>query len=390
MKSLKFLFFAKVVFASLFIATMFTSCGDDDDTTPVVQVEDGIYVKGTATAFPELNAKALMKSTNNEIGQAPRASLYELYIPIKKDGTFNLVSVAGTTKKTWGPASTFKKIADVDLNIDEPKKGLWKGEIIETTSTFTVPEDGLYHVVFDSELGFGAIAKVEWGVIGAATPGGWGGSTPLTPSAFNTTKMTFESKDAKFTKADWKFRYSDGWKILLSPEVNINTNFGGTVDALAAGGGNFSNAIGGLYTISLTQELGASPKAVFTKTADLPAEDFSNVELGLIGEGLNINGAIHNWSETVMVQKPAKSGDVYTYTFNNVELNNASGFKIREGQTWDKKSYGYPQVKLAGTGAADLSDDGGNFKGAIDKAKYDMTFVIDAKSDTYTFTVNKK
>ncbi len=390
MKSFKFLFFAKVVFASLFFSTLFMSCGDDD---PIVAtpVEDGIYVRGTGTAFADLNAKALMKSTNNEIGQAPRATLYEVYVPVKKGGTFNLVSVAGKVQKTWGPAASFTKVADADLNVDEPKKGLWKGGIVESTSTFSVPEDGLYHVVFDTELGIGAIAKVEWGVIGAATPGGWGGSTALTASAFNLTKMTFESKDAKFTKADWKFRYSDGWKILLSPEVNINTNFGGkAIDALVPGGDNFSNANGGLYTVSLTQELGSAAKAVFTKTADLPAEDFSNVELGLIGEGLNVNGAMHNWDLTVQVQKPTKAGDVYTYKFTNVELNNTSGFKIREGQTWDKKSYGYPQVKLEGTGAGDLSDDGGNFKGAVDKAKYDMTLVIDAKADSYTFTVNKK
>lgn len=389
MKSLKFLFFAKVVFASLFLSTLFISCGDDDPA-PTTRVEDGIYVKGTATAFTELNAKALMKTTNNEVGQKPRATLYELYIPLKKDGSFSLVSVAGAVQKTWGPSATFLRVADADLNTDEPKKGLWKGAIVESTTTFSVPADGLYHVVFDSELGLGAIAKVEWGVIGAATPGGWGGSTPLTASAFNGTKMTFESKNAPFTKSDWKLRYSDGWKILFTPEVNINCNFGGTPAALVPGGDNFSNGVGGLYTISLTQELGSAPKAVFTKTGDLPAENFSNVELGLIGDGLNVGGATHNWNLTVQVQKPAKAGDVYTYIFSNVEVNNTGGFKIREGQTWDKKSYGFPQVKLEGTGAADLSDVGGNFKGAVDKAKYDMTLVIDAKADTYTFRVVKK
>ena len=38
---------------------------------------------------------------------------------------------------------------------------------------FTVPEDGLYHVIVDTEVGVIAIAKVEWGLIGGATPNGW-------------------------------------------------------------------------------------------------------------------------------------------------------------------------------------------------------------------------
>ena len=119
----------------------------------------------------------------------------------------------------------------------------------------------LYHIAFDSEVMIVTIAKVEWGVIGAATPGGWGGSTQLTMGAFDLNTITFEATDVVMTKADWKFRYSNGWKVILDPDfdlgggntgIKVNANFGGAVDALVAGGDNISNEVPGKYTANMT------------------------------------------------------------------------------------------------------------------------------------------
>jgi hypothetical protein len=43
----------------------------------------------------------------------------------------------------------FKIVETAALDVDEPKDGLWKGNLVESTTPFTVPEDGLYHVIVD-------------------------------------------------------------------------------------------------------------------------------------------------------------------------------------------------------------------------------------------------
>jgi hypothetical protein len=86
-----------------------TGCSDDDDTGGGgTVVEDGLYVKGAGTdlriSVPKLYLKLLKmkfcKRQNN---------LLELYIPVKAgaDG-FNIVSVSGTTRKTYGPGAGFQ------------------------------------------------------------------------------------------------------------------------------------------------------------------------------------------------------------------------------------------------------------------------------------------
>ena len=71
-------------FALIAIALGFTACSDDDDEEePPVIVLDGFYVKGAGTAYADFNEKAMMKVTRNEVNQEDRASLLELYIPVK-------------------------------------------------------------------------------------------------------------------------------------------------------------------------------------------------------------------------------------------------------------------------------------------------------------------
>ncbi|MDP2423822.1 MAG: hypothetical protein U1C46_05810 [Bacteroidales bacterium] len=77
----------------------------------------------------------------------------------------------------------------------------------------------------------------RWGLIGSATPGGWGEDTnmmwdPVTKSL----KLTVD-----LTVGDIKFRANDAWDI----------NLGGTPSALTPGGDNIPIALAGNYTIHL-------------------------------------------------------------------------------------------------------------------------------------------
>ena len=76
-----------------------------------------------------------------------------------------------------------------------------------------------------------------WGLIGAATPGGWDTDTDMTWDAGNGVfTVTLD-----LTAGEWKFRANNAWDYDL----------GGTIDALTPGGSNMSISTAGNYTITL-------------------------------------------------------------------------------------------------------------------------------------------
>jgi len=402
MKKNNLIRFSKVAWLMIMaFALTTTSCKKDDPVTPgtdPVIVLDGTYVKGAGTALTDYDAKGMMKITRNEVVQEDRAQLLDIYVAVKggNDG-FNIVTVAGATKTVMGPGADFAQVAEGDLDGDEPVNGLWRGSIVESTTPFTVPEDGLYHVAYDTELGVVTIARVNWGIIGAATPGGWGGSTDLPATGFDLNAMTFTASDVVLTKGDFKFRYSNGWKVILSPDfdlgngnagIKVNSNYGGAVDALVPGGDNIVNDTPGKYTITMVWTLGAGTTATLEKTGDLETIDYSATELGLVGDGIIVDGNPLGWDLTIMNSVPVITDETtYTWTYAGVEVSTDGSFKIREGQDWTGKVIGYPDVTMGGTAAAEFETNGdGNFV-PLTSGTYDFELIIDAVTETYTLNV---
>lgn len=379
----------------------FTSCkddeDDDDDNTTIIL--DGMYISGGATAYADLNSKAMMKATKNEIDQSDRATLYELYIPLKAGSAgFTITKVSGSTKTTYAPGANWADVAQGTT--DEPKVTFQRGSVVAGATKFTVPADGFYHVVIDMEVMKAVIVPVHWGMIGAACENGWSSSVALTESAFNSTSMSWTKTQMTLKKGDFKFRYSDGWKVEIDTVIDLgggkkgikaNTNFGGAVNALVAGGANINNATPGYYTCTLTYTLGTGYTATVTKTGDLPMTDYSTYNMGLVGDGVYNGANPHDWNSTIMKSLPTKTGNVYTWTYANVKVRTAGSFKVRQGDDWTGLILGYPQVTMAGPNAGDFSANGdGNFVPSSDGSTYDFVLAIDAANETYTFTATKK
>ena len=76
-----------------------------------------------------------------------------------------------------------------------------------------------------------------WGLIGDATPGGWGTDTPFTWDATN--KVFTATLDLN-TTGKFKFRANGAWTL----------NYGGTISSLSAGGADMSVATAGNYTVT--------------------------------------------------------------------------------------------------------------------------------------------
>jgi hypothetical protein len=248
---------------------------------------------------------------------------------------------------TYGPASDFAMVPEEELDVEEPQAGLWRGGYTEVTEQFTVPEDGLYHIMLDTELGVAAIAKVEWGVIGGATPGGWSDGTPMT-ATFDQNMMEFSVEEVTMLENNFKFRYSNGWKVILDPDVDlgggetgvkVNSNFGGSLDDLVPGGGDIPNDEYAVYTITMTWQKGEGHSASMVKTGEAePLPEYPE-ELYMIGGALNLEDTDSDgtpdgwqWDLTDVPMIPVHSHPNAFWRI--VWLEASEGFKFAPGREW--------------------------------------------------------
>lgn len=330
-----------------------------------------------------------MKATRNEVGQADRAELLELYIAVKggSDG-FSIVNVVGGTPTSYGAGTDFAVVPEADRTNDEPKVDFWRGSYVASETPFTVTADGLYHVIIDTEFKKAVVVPVAWGMIGGATPNGWGGSTAMTASAFDLNTMTFSITDMELRGGDWKFRYSDGWKVEIdttdsNPDnhVKVNTNYGGSVDALVPGGDNIVNSVPGVYSCSLVWTLGAAYSATLTKTDDLPLTNWTDVICDAVGDGVSADNtnAIADpsgwgWGNKLLADAaPTKNGDVYTWTWTNITLEADAGFKLRTEN-----------------GVAPSNGNGANFDTGLESVDHDASSANVDAATTGNVTVSTK
>jgi hypothetical protein len=392
-----------------------SSCKKDDETTvPPVVVLDGTYVVGSVIAYSGFNVNATMNPTYNEVQndlvpRPIRPQLMELYIPIKAGAAgFTIITVAGSVQTTYRPGTNFAVVATPTK--DEPNVPFQRGSVVTTgTTVFTVPTDGMYHVVIDFGVMTAAIMPVHWGMIGAATPDGWGTSTVMTESAFNLTSMSWTISNMELRGGDWKFRYSNGWKVELDTTldiggglkgVKVNTNLGGLTaaeplpDTLVPGGKNYVNVTPGVYTCTLSYALGAWYVAVLTKTGDLPLTNWTGVKCDAVGEGIAAPPAnptaikdpsTWNWGYQLVGDNagiPTVSGDKYTWTWTAVSLVADKGFKVRTyngvappsgGANFDA---GFSALDVAAS-SANIVDMGGNLSTNL-AGSYTITLIIDA------------
>ena len=331
---------------------------DDPDPEPTpAPVEDGIYVVGAGTALADFDIKGLMKSTNNEVEQEPRAALLEIYVPLKAGAGFNIIKVAGTARTTFGPGADFALVTE--FQPDEPSGKFSRGSIAETETKFTVSEDGLYHVVYDTELGIAVVAKAEWSIIGGATPNGWSDTEMIT--AFNESKVEFTKTELTLTPDIFKFRYTGGWKIFIDADgtVKVNTNLGGTIDALVPGGGDIANSVYGVYTAKLSYELGVGFKASLVKTGDgEPLPEYPEA-MYLVGSATAYGWDEPGTTDEALMHKIAGGGTNDGIYWKIAHLEGGEGFKL-SALKWAEPNIGFEKITEFDAEGVEVTDADGN------------------------------
>lgn len=169
----------------------------------------------------------------NHQGWKPEANVIQKLYPTGEDGEYaGYAQLNGEFKCTTEP-----NWDGVNFGKGEGENKLSKSSEADNLTA----EEGYYHLVFNTKSLVYKIQKVDWGVIGNATPGGWNDDTML----------NFDKKDLKLkatlklVKGEFKFRGNQEW------DNGFDYGLGENPGELAPKGGNIPNTFEGEYTIVL-------------------------------------------------------------------------------------------------------------------------------------------
>ena len=314
---------------------------------------------------------------------------------------------------TYGPEDV-SVVGESDRTQDEPQVDFQRGTYTETDETFSVSEDGMYHVAIDTELNKVVIIPVKyWGLIGGATPGGWAEDTKLEYDAFDMSSLSFTATEIEIRAGDWKLRYSGGWKAALDTTVElstgdkgvkVNTNLGGSLSSLEPGGANITNETPGVYTATLDWSMSEGYSLSMERTGDVPLTDWTGVSLDIVGDGVSPDNedAVEDpsgwgWGYKLLADnngEPTVEGDVYTWTWSQVILEADAGFKVRteNGETAPENDMsfdvGFDAVDT--DNSSDLVDGSDGNIIVTEKDTFDIVTTIDAAdADAKTVTITE-
>lgn len=121
------------------------------------------------------------------------ATDYEGYMWL--DGGFKFVAPDAVGNFNWG-------------NTDYGDDGSFTGVLVETGESDCSAVSGYYRVKANPATGTYNVAPVSWGIIGAATPTGWGSDTDL---VYNPTTKKLEIASIALVPGAFKFRGNNDW-----------------------------------------------------------------------------------------------------------------------------------------------------------------------------------
>ena len=289
--------------ALLAIAVLgFSSCSKDDD--PTVQIEEGIPVADGYYIAKSGEDPVFSSQLKSSTVDAPSFSSMEregfiqgyMYLTA---GTYNMVQV--TSKEivaTYGGTQSTVSGDDVrNPECDETTSNYNLVDVALDGSAFTVANDGLYVVAYDETLSELVFDEIETaGIIGAATPGGWGADTELnTSSSITADGASWTLEGVTIDVGEMKFRFNCRWAIDRRLDINSDfdnangysffTNFGNALNDLQPGndGPNIQNDEYAVFTVSLNWDPADGFSAEMTKTGEAEPKPEYPAELYMVG-----------------------------------------------------------------------------------------------------------
>lgn len=364
---------------------LLVNCSDNENWTIVEDIQQGVYISGSATVYSgEAPASALRIVPLDGSDDLPE--LVGIYTWLKADGDFS-ISIATDLNMVvkYGNGGEVKKDASMAVY-----------SLAEDATPLKVDSDGLYFIVVNTSLEEVNILPVTYGVIGAATPNGWDGETPMDAATFDgNTTITWKGK-LNMTPGGYKFRYSGDWGKQLNIEggetAKIFTDLGNSGSAgplienamsqVIPGGTDFSTEFGGEFEFTIQYNLRSRAySATFKLLGEsvLPPEYPEKVYL--VGDatayGWDTPGSV---AAAEMHQVAGGKDGLY---WKNLFIEAGKGFKVSEAN-WGTVNLGYNEITSFDPDGVTISENGGNMSVA-ESGIY--TVVLDLRDDEFKLSV---
>ena len=364
---------------------LLVNCSDNENWTIVEDIQQGVYISGSATVYSgEAPASALRIVPLDGSDDLPE--LVGIYTWLKADGDFS-ISIATDLNMVvkYGNGGEVKKDASMAVY-----------SLAEDATPLKVDSDGLYFIVVNTSLEEVNILPVTYGVIGAATPNGWDGETPMDAATFDgNTTITWKGK-LNMTPGGYKFRYSGDWGKQLNIEggetAKIFTDLGNSGSAgplienamsqVRPGGTDFSTEFGGEFEFTVQYNLrtrGYSATFKLLGEPVLPSEYPEKVYL--VGDatayGWDTPGSV---AAAEMHQVAGGKDGLY---WKNLFIEAGKGFKVSEAN-WGTVNLGYNEITSFDPDGVTISENGGNMSVA-ESGIY--TVVLDLRDDEFKLSV---
>lgn len=317
------------LFIPLFLLLLsFNSCDHDKDYPIVTDVQPGVYVSGSATSYSSIAPASSFKVGPVDPDTDDRGGVTTLYTWLKSDGDLFI-----TKSDDNGNITTFGK--------GETVSNITSG-LVADGPAFKVSESGLYFLIYNSNLNQLSIIPAKFGIIGAATAGGWDAETLFTEVTFDEAAASVQFKGTfALTKDEMKFRYGD-WGIEVpydaSSVIKYHTNVGATgagvslsttssVD-LKSGGENLAVPVAAAYELTLKYDLKTSRFSITAKQGEIIEPEYPE-ELYMIGAQFGD----WNWESDEIVQMvPVNGAEGAFWAVKYIEAN--KGFKWAPQRAW--------------------------------------------------------
>lgn len=157
--------------------------------------------------------------------------LFEAYVKVGADDGLKFAAVQGSWDDVNAAGNYGKADADGTLKNDG---GAGDVKVAATDG------DGFYYIQVDLDNLTYKSVKMNWGIIGAATPGGWDGETPMTfDFAANKFKIT-----ATLTAGEMKFRAKNAGDFIYASEWKFQVGNSDPKVAYDNGAGNLNTTAG--------------------------------------------------------------------------------------------------------------------------------------------------
>lgn len=325
--------------ALLLTAAMFmVSCEEDEptiDVTEGINVADGYYF--VVEGEDPVADKALLPERVEGEGNAPtdREGFFGNYVFLEA-GDYQIQKVENK-EVTSTLGGSLSKVAVEDLvNADEEPFDGYQLALLESEGeNVTIPNDGFFKISYDettTELIVMEVKKVSF--IGA--PSGWSDVEMDVVSSNPEDGFVFEVSGVEIRQEDmYKLRINNAWKIIRNNEAENGyvafTNYGGSADALVAGGGDIPFAQeDGIYTINVELQNDGGAFVEFNKTGEAEEVTFDPEEyqFGIIGSAnadgfdadrnlhyVGLNEGVHKWVGVVYFGETSVDEDGRRFKF---------------------------------------------------------------------------